>query len=40
MNIKKEIKLQIYNAGGGLSSSPNDYGKFLACMLNQGELMV
>ena len=27
-----------YNAGGGLSSSPSDYGKFLACMLNKGEL--
>ena len=27
-----------YNAGGGLSSSPEDYGKFLACMLNKGTL--
>ena len=27
-----------YNAGGGLSSSPSDYGKFLACMLNKGDL--
>tara|TARA_B100000925_G_C22000970_1_gene471246 strand:- start:1496 stop:2683 length:1188 start_codon:yes stop_codon:yes gene_type:complete len=27
-----------FNAGGGLSSSPSDYGKFLACMLNKGQL--
>jgi len=25
-----------FNGGGGLSSSPEDYGKFLACMLNKG----
>tara|TARA_B110000305_G_scaffold50228_1_gene54498 strand:+ start:543 stop:1739 length:1197 start_codon:yes stop_codon:yes gene_type:complete len=35
---QKRNKTSNYNAGGGLSSSPNDYGKFLACMLNQGEL--
>ena len=34
---QKRNKTSNYNAGGGLSSSPNDYGKFLACMLNQGE---
>ncbi len=28
----------LYNAGGGLKSSPEDYGKFLACMLNKGEI--
>ena len=35
---KKRNNTSNYNAGGGLSSSPSDYGKFLACMLNQGEL--
>ena len=35
---QKRNKTSNYNAGGGLSSSPNDYGKFLACMLNQGVL--
>jgi len=25
-----------FNGGGGLSSSPEDYGKFLVCMLNKG----
>ena len=34
---QKRNKTSNYNAGGGLSSSPNDYGKFLACMLNHGE---
>ena len=32
---KKRNNTSNYNAGGGLSSSPSDYGKFLACMLNQ-----
>jgi CubicO group peptidase (beta-lactamase class C family) len=27
-----------FNAGGGLSSSPEDYGKFLLCMINKGAL--
>ncbi len=35
---KKRNKTSSFNAGGGLSSSPKDYGKFLACMLNKGEL--
>ena len=26
-----------FNAGGGISSSPEDYGKFLVCMLNKGK---
>ena len=26
-----------FNAGGGLSSSTQDYGTFLVCMLNKGE---
>ena len=34
---KKRNKTKDFNAGGGLSSSPKDYGKFLACMLNGGE---
>ena len=34
---QKRNKTSNYNAGGGLSSSPNDYGKFLAWMLNHGE---
>ena len=27
-----------FNAGGGISSSPEDYGKFLVCMLNKGKV--
>lgn len=27
-----------FNAGGGISSSPEDYGKFLICMLNKGKV--
>lgn len=27
-----------FNAGGGISSSPEDYGKFLFCMLNKGKV--
>ena len=39
--IKKEFKtpnkVEKYNAGGGLFSSAEDYGKFLLCMLNKGK---
>ena len=35
LNIKKNKNE--FNAGGALSSSPEDYGKFLICMLNKGE---
>ena len=31
-------KVTKFNAGGGLSSSPEDYGKFLLCMINKGAL--
>ena len=31
-------KVTMFNAGGGLSSSPEDYGKFLLCMINKGAL--
>ncbi len=34
----KREKTQNFNAGGGLYSSPKDYGKFLVCMLNKGEV--
>ena len=34
----KRPKTNSFNAGGGLSSSPKDYGKFLICMLNKGKL--
>ena len=27
-----------FNAGGGISSSPEDYGKFLVCILNKGKV--
>ena len=30
-------KVEKFNAGGGLSSSAEDYGKFLLCMLNKGK---
>ena len=33
----KRSPTDTYNAGGGLSSSPQDYGKFLFCMLNKGK---
>ena len=39
--IKKEFKtpnkVEKFNAGGGLFSSAEDYGKFLLCMLNKGK---
>lgn len=38
IDYQKRNKTSNFNAGGGLSSSPKDYGKFLACMLNKGEL--
>ena len=31
-------KITKFNAGGGLSSSPEDYGKFLLCMINKGAI--
>jgi len=31
-------KVTKFNAGGGLSSSPEDYGKFLLCMINKGAI--
>ena len=38
--IKNEYQkmnpIRDFNGGGGLSSSPEDYGRFLACMLNKG----
>ena len=34
----KRSKTTSFNAGGGLSSSPKDYGKFLVCMLNKGKV--
>ena len=34
----KRSKTTSFNAGGGLSSSPKDYGKFLICMLNKGKV--
>jgi len=34
----KRDKTLNFNAGGGLSSSPKDYGKFLVCMLNKGKV--
>ena len=34
----KRATTQNFNAGGGLSSSPKDYGKFLICMLNKGKV--
>lgn len=37
-SFSKPKTVTSYNAGGGLSSSPEDYGKFLACMLNKGTL--
>ena len=41
-DIKKEYQKMSpskdFNGGGGLSSSPEDYGQFLACMLNKGTL--
>ena len=40
--VKKEYQKMSpskdFNGGGGLSSSPEDYGQFLACMLNKGTL--
>lgn len=36
MDYQKRNQTSDYNAGGGLSSSPEDYGKFLVCMLNKG----
>ena len=40
--VKKEYQKMSpskdFNGGGGLSSSPEDYGQFLACMLNKGNL--
>ena len=35
--LMSEKRLQSL-AGGGLSSSPEDYGKFLLCMINKGVL--
>lgn len=35
---KKRNPTEDFNGGGGLSSSPEDYGRFLACMLNKGTL--
>jgi len=35
--FKKRGKVEKFNAGGGLSSSAEDYGKFLLCMLNKGK---
>ena len=38
--IKNEYQkmnpIRDFNGGGGLSSSPEDYGRFFACMLNKG----
>ena len=34
----KRSKTTSFNAGGGLSSTPKDYGKFLVCMLNKGKV--
>ena len=34
----KRATTQNFNAGGGLSSSPKDYGKFLVCILNKGKV--
>ena len=34
---QKRNKRTSFNAGGGILSSPEDYGKFLACMLNKGK---
>tara|TARA_Y100000589_G_scaffold237135_1_gene224568 strand:- start:133 stop:1320 length:1188 start_codon:yes stop_codon:yes gene_type:complete len=34
---QKRNKLKSFNAGGGILSSPEDYGKFLFCMLNKGK---
>ena len=33
---EKRSRINNYKGGAGLSSSPEDYGKFLACMLNKG----
>ncbi len=35
--FKKPNKVERFNAGGGLFSSAEDYGKFLSCMLNKGK---
>ena len=35
---RKRQATKNYNAGGGLSSSPEDYAKFLLCLLNKGKL--
>ena len=37
-DFKKREMVKEFNAGGGLSSSPEDYGKFLLCMLNKGSV--
>ena len=34
---QKRNKRTSFNAGGGILSSPEDYGKFLVCMLNKGK---
>ena len=35
--FKTPNKVKKFNAGGGLNSSAEDYGKFLLCMLNKGK---
>ena len=35
--FKAPNKIEKFNAGGGLYSSAEDYGKFLLCMLNKGK---
>ena len=35
--FKSPNKVEKFNAGGGLYSSAEDYGKFLLCMLNKGK---
>ena len=35
-NYTRRNPTKNFNAGGGISSSPEDYGKFLVCMLNKG----
>ena len=34
----KKKRTKSYNAAAGLSSSPEDYGKFISCMLNGGSI--